>query len=106
MKAMRPYLLVPGLAVTLLASGLGAAKSTSQIKQLKILQKAARKRLKLQERAWKRSFHGRPIPRADQLVARHQYQLYRRNLRSQQRAELKQLKRQLSLGRAVRNAGQ
>jgi hypothetical protein len=81
-------------------------KSMSRTKQLKSLQKMARKRLKLQQKAWKRSFRRRPIPRVERVAAEHQYQIYRRSLRAQQRQELKQLKQQLRLEKTVRRAGQ
>jgi hypothetical protein len=78
----------------------------SRTKELKTLQKMARKRMKLQEKAWKRSFHKRHIPRAQQLLVKRQYQQYLRNLRAQQKVEREQLKDQLRMQKAASRISQ
>jgi hypothetical protein len=73
----------------------------SRTKELKTLQKTERRRVKLQEKAWRRSFHGRRIPRAQRLLVKRQYQQYMRNLRIQQREEREQLRDQLRQQKAA-----
>lgn len=93
---MKYKLPVISIAVVLAASAAAPArKPLSPVKELKIEQKAARKRLKLEEKAWKRSFHGRPMPSAERVLTKREYQQYMRNLRIRQKEELKQLKEQL-----------
>jgi hypothetical protein len=95
------------LAAILVTSISGFGRRTmSQTKELKTLQKAARKRMKLEQRSWKRSFHGRRIPPAQRLLVKRQYQQYMRNLRAQQKAERQQLKDQLSMAKAARKIRQ
>jgi hypothetical protein len=93
------------LLVMLLAASAPSAtpKTLSRMKELKLLQKSARKRLKLQQKAWKRSFHGRRIPRVERVAAQRQYRIYMRTLRTQQRQEVKQLRQQIRLQKAARN---
>jgi hypothetical protein len=106
MKSSSPYVIILALAAILAASlPIAAGKTMSRVKELTALQKMARKRLKLQEKAWKRSFHGRRIPRAQWLAAKRQYEGYMRELRTQQKAEKEQLKNQLKLQRAASKSG-
>jgi hypothetical protein len=105
MKTLRAWLAFLAV-VTFLAPAvsMAAPKHFSRMKELKTLQKVARKRLKLQEKAWKRSFHGRHIPRAERVAAERQYKGYMRSLRAQQKVEEQQLKDQLSLQKAASRA--
>jgi hypothetical protein len=84
----------------------GAPKTMSRMKELTTMQKMERKRLKMQERAWSRSFHGRRIPRAERALARGQYRTYMRNLRRQQREQREQLRNQLRLERVANRSDQ
>jgi hypothetical protein len=102
MKGTGSYRLSLALAAILAATVSSAVPRTmSRTKELKTLQKMERKRMKLQEKAWKRSFRRRRIPRSQWALVKRQYQQYIRNLRSQQKEERRQLKDQLSLQKAA-----
>ncbi len=108
MMRIKAFLLLIALACTV-----GAAiptfargrKPLSQLKQLKLDQKMQRRQLKLQEKALKRSFHGRRIPRAERIVAKDRYKRHMRDLRTHQKDELEQMKDQLRLQRAAAKHG-
>lgn len=79
---------------------LGAETSTSLLmKQTKRQQKIERKQLKLQEKIWKRSFHGQHIPRAEQLQEKHQLQRNLRDLKMRQKDQLQAMKDQERLAK-------
>lgn len=105
MKTLRGLVALVILATFIApAVSLAGPRHMSRMKELRALQKMARKRLKLQEKAWKRSFHGRHIPRPEQLAAERQYKEYMRTLRAQQKVEEQQLKDQLRLQKPVSRA--
>lgn len=93
-KALFPIL------TCLLAYGLtagptcAAAPSTPELKQIKQQQKIQRQRLKAEQKVWKKSFHGRNIPRAERLEEEHQFQRNMRDLRLQQKDRIQQMKDQ------------
>jgi len=103
MKKTGSFRLFLALAAILATSVPSPARrrTMSRTKELNTLQKMERKRVKLQEKAWKRSFHGRPIPRAQRLLVKRQYRQYMRNLRTQQKEERQQLKDQLRMQKAA-----
>ena len=106
MKYVRLCLLLLAL-VTMVAPGvsIAAPRQMSRMKELKTLQKTARKRLKLQEKAWKRSFHGKHISPQQREAATRQYRTYMRVLRTQQKQERERLKEQLRMQKAASKAG-
>jgi hypothetical protein len=70
-----------------------AHRPRSRVSQLKRIQKQERKQLKNQEKAWKRSFRGAHIPRAERQRVKRQYAQYKRTMRRQQKMEMAQVKR-------------
>lgn len=73
-------------------AGLNAAPRQNQsLKMIKRQQKMARKRLKMEQKIWKRSFRGRHIPRAERLVEKHQIQREMRDLRQQQKDQIQEI---------------
>lgn len=82
-----------------LSAGVVVASSgpASGLKLLKRQQKVARKQLKVQEKMWKKSFHGRRVPRAERLAEKHQFQRNMRTLRQQQKDQIQQIKDQQRL---------
>ncbi|MGH9449701.1 MAG: hypothetical protein ACRD11_04085 [Terriglobia bacterium] len=82
-----------------LSAGVAAASSgpASGLKLLKRQQKIARKQLKMQEKIWKKSFHGRRVPRAERLEEKHQFQRNMRSLREQQKDHIQEIKDQQRL---------
>lgn len=92
------FLLASILAGAMGAVALRASRGPEQgLRLLKRQQKVARKQLKVQERIWKKSFHGRRIPRAERLEGKHQFQRNMRNLRQQQKDQLQEIKDQQRL---------
>lgn len=90
------------LLLALLSIGVATvcnAQSSSAflLRQTRRQQKIERKQLKLQEKIWKRSFHGQHIPRAERLEAKHQYQRNMRDLKLKQRDQLQAMKDQQRL---------
>jgi hypothetical protein len=86
----------------IVAAGVPAAgqRRMSPLKELKVQQKIERKQLKFQRKAWKRSYHGRQIPRAVRLSTKHQYQIEMRDLKTRQKDELERMKDQLRIAKA------
>lgn len=76
------------------------AHPLSQMQMLHQEQKRERRSLKLQQRAWKRSYRGRRIPRAEKIQMKHQMARDMRNLRQQQRQQLQDAKDHRRLLRA------
>lgn len=68
--------------------------SVSPIKELKRQQKVERKRLKVEQKIWKKSFHGQHIPRAERLEVKHQYRRDMRNLKARQKDQIQEMKDQ------------
>lgn len=69
-----------------------APHGNESLKLVKRQQKTARKQLKIEEKIWKRSFHGRHIPRAERLAEKHQLQREMRDLRVQQKDQTQEIK--------------
>ena len=93
MRKASLFLLAIVMVCGLSAGALGAARGpASGLALLKRQQKIARKQLKVQEKIWKRSFHGRHIPRAERLEEQHQFQRNMRNLRQQQKDQIQEIK--------------
>lgn len=67
-------------------------RGNESLKLVKRQQKMARKQLKIEEKIWKRSFHGRHIPRAERLEEKHQLQREMRDLRVQQKDQTQEIK--------------
>lgn len=98
MKKFLSYCLLPVFLVLCAGTFCGAqASSTQLLKETKRQQKIQRKQLHLQEKIWKRSFHGQHIPRAEQLQEKHQLQRSMRNLKMQQKDQLQAMKDQQRL---------
>lgn len=75
-------------------------QTVSPVKALKRQQKIARRQLKVQEKIWKKSFHGQRIPRAQRLAVEHQYKRNMRDLKTRQKDELERMKDQERLWKA------
>lgn len=74
-------------------AGLRASpRQNESLKLVKRQQKIARKQLKMQEKIWKRSFHGRHIARAERLAEKHQLQRQMQDLRRQQKDQIQEIK--------------
>lgn len=96
MRKMRKGLIVL-CGVFLLATALPETASASrrtktQLQLMKMQQKAERKALKDQQRAWKRSFRGSPIPKADRIREKHQMQRDLRNMKERQKEQIQDYK--------------
>ncbi|MGH9327501.1 MAG: hypothetical protein ACRD2B_12575 [Terriglobia bacterium] len=64
------------------------------VKLLKLQQKIERKRLTAAQKAWKKSFRGQHIPRAERLEIEHQYKRNMRDLELRQKDQLQEIKDQ------------
>lgn len=76
------------------------ARPLTELQMMHQEQKRERRSLKLQQRAWKRSYRGRRIPRAEKIQMKHQMARDMRNLRQQQRQQLQDAKDHRRLLRA------
>jgi hypothetical protein len=93
MRKSRIVLLVFFLACGLYAGAHGTVNGqASSLKQMKRQQRIERKQLKAEQKIWKRSFHGRSVPRAERLEEKHQFQRNMRNLRLQQKDQIQEIK--------------
>lgn len=94
---MKKLLCCAAVVIFTAAVGAGAAAQSSSsalLKQTRRQQKIERKRLKVQEKIWKRSFRGQPIPRAERIEEEHQLQRNMRDLKMRQKDELQAMKDQ------------
>jgi len=95
-KTMRKTLMV--LCGMLLLCGalpgtaLASRRPKTELQRMKMEQKLERKNLKAQERAWKRSFRGKPIPREDRIREKHQMQRDLRNMEQRQKDQIQDYK--------------
>ncbi|MGH9433763.1 MAG: hypothetical protein ACRD3T_19715 [Terriglobia bacterium] len=87
---------LPGMART-------PRQPKNELQRMKMEHKAERKLLKAQEKAWKRSFRGKPIPRADRIREKHQMQRDLRNMKQRQKDQIQDYKDHQRMQRDIRN---
>src|SRR5579863_9995278 len=79
------------------AAPCAANGAVSSLKQIERQHAIERKQLKMEQKIWKRSMHGNPIPRAERLEETHQFQRNMRNLRLRQKNQIQEMKDQQRL---------
>lgn len=94
------FLMVISMAVTASA----AQQPKTELQRMKLEHKAERKSLKVQEKAWKQSFRGRPIPRADRIREKHQMQRNMRNMKQRQKDQIQDYKDQRRIQKQIRTS--
>ena len=94
MKQLMWCAAIATLIAAFAGSAAAQASSSALVKQTRRQQKIERKQLKLQEKIWKRSFHGQHIPRAERIEEKHQLQRNMRDLKMRQKDELQAMKDQ------------
>jgi hypothetical protein len=94
--------------IFLIVASAGAAaasrKPKTELERLKMQHKVERKSLKAQEKAWRRSFRGRPIPRAEKIREKHQMQRDMRNLKQRQKDQIQDYKDHKMIQREIRTS--
>ncbi|HUY12259.1 MAG TPA: hypothetical protein VMX16_01345 [Terriglobia bacterium] len=105
---MRKGWTVMGCLFLMIVSLAGPASASRQpkteLQRMKFEHKAERKSLKAQEKAWKRSFQGGRIPRADRIREKHQMQRDMHNMKQRQRDQIQDYKDHRRIQRQIRTS--